>query len=165
MDCAGLHPHNGSLALPCSAATELSSFSRSTLQVLGCSNIISDCIILCARYGTCKSGPKIVLIFDEISVDSTFSHILHLFTTGKSYAFALSVIDSALSLLSLMNQSTLHYALELVSVTVKHFLDPSIPSNVSAVVPPALIVSAARIVQVSHINIYLPLFHLFDVLI
>jgi hypothetical protein len=65
-------------------------------------------------------------------------------------------MDSALSLLPLMNQSTLHYALELVAIAVKQFLDPSIPSDASAVVPEALTASAARIVQVSAAITLLP---------
>jgi hypothetical protein len=90
----------------------------------------------------------------ETIINNASSHV-NLFKTGKGQAFALSVMDSALSLLPMMNQSTLHYALELVSIAVKQFLDPSISSNASAVVSAALITSAARIVQVSANNFLL----------
>ena len=67
-------------------------------------------------------------------------------------AFGLAVIESTLDLLPLMSQSTMHYALELVTLIVKRFLVCGINGSSSSLA--VVGVSTVRLVQVGIIFIY-----------
>ena len=66
-------------------------------------------------------------------------------------AFGLAVIESTLNLLPLMSQSTMHYALELVTLTLKRFLASGVDGSGSSVAA-TVGASSVRLVQVKYLS-------------
>lgn len=66
-------------------------------------------------------------------------------------AFGLAVIESTLNLLPLMSQSTMHYALELATLTLKRFLVSEIDGSGSSLAA-TVGASSVRLVQVKYLS-------------
>lgn len=69
-------------------------------------------------------------------------------------AFGLAVIESTLNLLPLTSQSTMHYALELITLTLKRFLASGVDGSGSPLAA-AVGASSVRLVQVKYLSFIL----------